>query len=37
MAEWLWYFWMYSFLGYLLEKAFAAVTRAENQVRRCFL
>ena len=37
MAEWLWYFWIYSFLGYLLEKVFAAATRADSQVRRCFL
>lgn len=37
MARWLWYFWIYSFLGYGLEKAFAAVTRAENQERKCFL
>lgn len=33
----LWYFWIYSFLGYLLEKAFAAATRAEHQGRKCFL
>ena len=33
----LWYFWIYSFLGYLLERAFAAVTHAEHQGRRCFL
>lgn len=33
----LWYFWVYSFLGYLLEKAFAAATHAERQGRRCFL
>lgn len=37
MAEVLWYFWIYSFLGYCLEKAFAAVTHAEHQVRKCFL
>lgn len=37
MGQWLWYFWIYSFLGYGLEKAFAAVTRAENQARKCFL
>lgn len=37
MAHWLWYFWIYSFLGYGLEKAFAAVTRAEHQERKCFL
>ena len=33
----LWYFWLYSFLGFLLERAFAAATRAEHQARRCFL
>ena len=37
MALLLWQFWIYSFLGYLLERLFAAVTRADNQVRRCFL
>ena len=34
---WLWFFWIYSFLGYLLEKAFAKVTRAQQQGRKCFL
>ena len=33
----IWYFWIYSFLGYLLEKAFAKVTRARQQGRKCFL
>ena len=33
----LWYFWIYSFLGYLLEKAFAKVTHAQQQGRKCFL
>lgn len=33
----LWYFWIYSFLGYLLEKVFAKVTKAELQGRKCFL
>lgn len=33
----LWYFWIYSFLGYLLEKAFAKVTGARQQGRKCFL
>ena len=33
----LWYFWIYSFLGYLLEKCFAKVTRAKQQGRKCFL
>ena len=36
MKEALWYFWVYSFLGYLLEKGFAAATRSPHQVRRCF-
>ena len=36
MKEALWYFWIYSFLGYLLEKGFAAATRSPHQVRRCF-
>lgn len=35
MAEQLWYFWLYSFLGYLLEKAFAWWARAAQQVRKC--
>ena len=33
----LWYFWIYSFLGYLLEKCFAKVTGAKLQGRKCFL
>ena len=33
----LWYFWIYSFLGYLLEKAYAALTHGAHQRRRCFL
>ncbi len=37
MAEYFWYFIAYSFLGYLLEKGFAAATHAENQTRKCFL
>lgn len=32
-----WWFWSYSFLGYLLEKGFAWATRAEHQGRKCFL
>ena len=36
MILWLWQFWTYSFLGYLLEKGFAAATRSPHQVRRCF-
>ncbi len=35
--EFFWYFVAYSFLGYLLERAFAVLTRAENRVRKCFL
>jgi len=33
----LWYFWIYSFLGCLLEKAFAKVTHAQQQGRKGFL
>jgi len=33
----IWYFWIYSFLGYLLEKAFAKVARSAQQGRKCFL
>lgn len=33
----LWYFWVYSFSGYLLEKAYAALTHGAHQRRRCFL
>ena len=32
---WLW--WAYSFFGYLLEKVFAAATRARLQNRKCFI
>ena len=32
-----WYFLFYSFLGYLLEKLFARMTRSPRQVRKCFL
>ena len=37
MTRWIWYFWIYSFLGFLLEKLFAAATHAERQGRKCFL
>ena len=37
MGIWLWYFWIYSFLGYLTERGFAALTRAERRERKCFL
>lgn len=33
----LWYFWIYSFLGYLLEKVFAKATGASLQGRKGFL
>jgi len=33
----LWYFWIYSFLGWLTELAFAAATRSEDRRRRCLL
>ena len=33
----LWCFWIYSFLGYLLEKGFAKATGAKLQGRKCFL
>lgn len=34
---WLWLACLYSFLGYLLEKGYAAVTHSPRQVRKCFL
>lgn len=37
MALWLWYFWIYSFLGWLVELAFAAASRSEDRRRRCLL
>nr|WP_325183242.1 putative ABC transporter permease [uncultured Oscillibacter sp.] len=37
MAPWLWFFWIYSFLGWLVELAFAALTRSEEKRRRCLL
>jgi len=33
----LWYFWIYSFLGWLLELSFAALSRSEERRRRCLL
>lgn len=33
----LWYFWIYSFLGWLVERCFAAVSRSEDRRRRCLL
>lgn len=35
MAYWLWIVWIYSFLGYLLEKGFARWTHSKQQVRKC--
>lgn len=37
MAPWLWYFWIYSFLGWLVELAFAAAARSGDRRRRCLL
>lgn len=37
MTDLLWFFWIYSFGGYLLERVFAALTRAERRERKCFL
>ena len=37
MVPWLWYFWIYSFLGWLVELAFAAASRSEEKRRRCLL
>lgn len=37
MADLFWFFWIYSFGGYLVERAFAAATRAERRERKCFL
>ena len=37
MFSLLWYFWIYSFLGWLVELAFAAVSRSEEKRRRCLL
>lgn len=37
MAAGLWYFWIYSFLGWLLELAFAAASRSRERRRRCLL
>jgi uncharacterized membrane protein len=33
----IWYFWFYSFLGYLLEKGFAWATKSAQQGRKGFL
>lgn len=37
MAVWFWYFLIYSFLGYCLEKLFARAIHSPHQVRKCFL
>lgn len=37
MAHWFWYFLIYSFLGYCLEKLFARAVHSDRQVRKCFL
>lgn len=37
MASILWYFWLYSFLGWLVERSFAAATRSRDRRRRCLL
>ena len=37
MTDLLWFFWIYSFGGYLVERAFAAATQAERRERKCFL
>ncbi len=37
VSLWFWRFWMYSLMGYLLEKGYAAATGASRQTRRCFL
>ena len=33
---WIWYFILYSFLGFLLEVLFAKAVRADKQDRKCF-
>ena len=33
----IWYWFAYSFLGYCLEKLFAAATRSGHRLRRCFV
>lgn len=37
MQLWFWFFIVYSFIGFCLEKIYAAATHATKQVRRCFL
>lgn len=33
----IWYWFAYSFLGYCLEKLFAAATSSSHRLRRCFV
>lgn len=35
MADWFWYILIYSFLGFLMEVAFARVTRCPKRDRKC--
>lgn len=35
MAVWFWIVWLFSFGGWVLERAFAALTRSPRQRRRC--
>lgn len=37
MSVWFWSFLLFSFMGYLLEKGYAALTRAAQQNRKCFI
>lgn len=37
MAHWFWFFLIYSFLGYCLEKLFAYAVHSSRQVRKCFI
>ena len=37
MVSLLWYFWIYSFLGWLVELTFAAASRSGDRRRRCLL
>ncbi len=37
MAQWFWQFLIYSFVGFVLEVAFARITRSAKQDRKCML
>ncbi len=37
MARWLWYFYLYSFLGFLLEVAFARASGHPKRDRKCLI